>query len=134
MRFVTRKHTIIRGLNGRRSGDPAQTFHQSLIAPSLYGRWDAHGFAILGDRAASYVDALALEAIDELIVGEDVLGAFSVDQLLHAVANSFGRMGFAIGGGRNRGREEVLQLKDTAWRGDVLVGGHPRDSRFMHRY
>ena len=69
------------------SGYPAQTFHQSLIAAALNGRRNAHRLAIFRDRSAGDFDALASQAVDKLIVGEDVIGAFRIDELFDPMAD-----------------------------------------------
>src|SRR5688572_3325287 len=70
----------------RRGGD-------RLLVPSpLHRGWDAQRVAVLGDRAPRDVDARVAQEFDDGVVGQDVGGAFPIDQLLDAMAHSFSRM------------------------------------------
>ena len=63
-----------------------------LLAPALHRGGDAQGFAVFGHRAARNIDAVALQLLHDLIVGQDGLGRFRLNQLANAMAHRFGGM------------------------------------------
>ncbi len=87
--------------------------------------------AVLGDRAPRDIDAVGTQHFHDTIVRQHLFGRFAVDQHLDAVAHRLGRVHFAARGGAHPGGEEILQLEDTARRGDVLVGGDAAHRAFV---
>ena len=55
-----------------------------------------------------------------------------VDHLADAVADGLGGVGLAAAGAGDRGGEEIFQLEHAPAGRHVLVGGDPRDGRFVH--
>src|SRR5690242_1498126 len=65
---------------------------QLLLAAALHRGGDAQRLAVLRDRAARDVDAVLLEDLDDLLVGEHVVDRLAVDQRLDAEAHRLGGM------------------------------------------
>ena len=61
-----------------------------LLAPALHRGGDAQRLAVLGDRAPGDVDAVALQLLDDLVVGQHGGRRLGIDQLADAVAHGLG--------------------------------------------
>ena len=103
-----------------------------FVAAALYRGRDSHRFAILRDGATGDIDAGFPQPFHDGVVREDHRRILGIDQLLDVVTDSLRRMGFAAGGGGDRGGEEILQFETAAIGRHVFVGSDPRHRRFMH--
>src|SRR6187399_917642 len=74
-------------LAGLKSG--ARAGGDSLLPTALHRGRNAQGFAVFGNRAPRDVDAVKLQAFDDLVVGQHVACELSLDHLLDAVAHGF---------------------------------------------
>jgi hypothetical protein len=74
-----------------------------------------------------------LERNHDVVVRENGIGPFLIDQRADAVAHSLRRMGVtAILGGADRYGEEILKLEHASRRQHVFVRGHPADCGLVH--
>src|SRR5437867_13453779 len=85
-------------------------------------RKDAQLIAVLGDGAARDLHAALREHLDDLLVGERILGVLVVDHLLDLRLDRSGA-GILAGGGGEAAREEELERPQPARRLHVLLVG-----------
>ncbi len=76
---------------------------------------------IFADRSAGDFYAFASQAVDELIVGKDVPGAFGVDQLLDPMADRFGEWASPSAADAMAEVKKYFQLENAPRGGDVFV-------------
>ncbi len=86
----------------------ALTNAQGLVPPALDRGRDSQRFPVFGDGPARDVDAVLLQHLDQLVVGQDVLGRLIVDQRLDAEAYGFRRMCLAAARAGDRRGEELF--------------------------
>src|SRR5205809_2927580 len=92
---------------------------------------DVELVAVFGDGAPGDLDAPFRELLDDLLVGERVLGIFVRDQLLDLGLDG-ARAGVLAGGGRQAAREEKLERQESPRRLDVLFGRHAAHRALVH--
>ena len=83
---------------------------------------NTHVLAILGDRATSHVNALGLQPLRDLFIGQWMRAVFFLNHLLPPALQQQQRGGAAAGALHGFG-EEVAQLKHTL-RGVSILAGH----------
>ena len=95
-----------------------------LLAPALHGGGDAQRLAVFGDGAAGDVDAVALQLLDDLVVGQHARRPSrpSISWRMRW-RTAFGGVRFLAVRRGDGGGEEILQLEHAARRRHVLVGG-----------
>src|SRR5260370_12534417 len=94
-------------------------------------RKNAELIAVLGDRATRDADAFALEHLDDLLIGQRVLGRLVVDELLNLCLDGPSARVLARRG-RQTAREEELQRQQAARCLHVLLVGHAADGALVH--
>src|SRR5215467_11099341 len=85
-----------------------------LLPPTLHRGGDAHGLAIFCDGSPRDVDPRRAQLFHDGIVGQDLVGAFGVDELADAVAHRLRGMGLPAVRRRDRRGEEIFQLEYAA--------------------
>src|SRR5262249_28327230 len=75
------------GARTPRNGGGGAPRRKLLLAPPLHRGRDAHGFAILCNGPARDVDPGRAQPFHDGVVGENILRAFRIDQLLDAVTH-----------------------------------------------
>jgi len=86
----------------------------------FHRRGDAHGLAVLGNRASGDVHAVRGKQRNDAVVRENVGLGFAFDHLTDAVPHRFGGMRFGAVYRMDGGGEEVFQFEQAARRGDIL--------------
>src|SRR5579862_1651833 len=114
----------------KRLGVLENAFTSSANA-ALVGAGDPHVFAIFGYGAAGYIDALSLQRVCDLIVGERLAGIFVFDELLHLALEEHERRSGAFGTVDTFGEEES-ELVDALRRVYVLVRDGAADGGGVH--
>ena len=88
--------------------------------------------AILGDSAASNIDPLVLQKLDDTLVREGAAGGSPSISSANSMANRLRRMRAVAIRCRDRRIEEIFELVDASWRGHVFVARHPADRTLVH--
>src|SRR5262245_54707851 len=65
---------------------------KTLVPPALDRGWNVQRIPVFGDRPPRHLDALAVQDVDDPVVGQNVIGRFVVDQRLDAVTHGFRRV------------------------------------------
>src|SRR5579883_3155529 len=100
---------------------------QILFASTLNRRSNSQLLAIFCYRPPGDVYAVALQHVDDRVVGQNFARTFRVDDSLDPMTNGFGRERGSAVGALDRGGEKVFQLEQTAGRRDVFVVGDAAD-------
>src|ERR1700730_11846036 len=100
--------------------------------PALVRGRDAHGFAVLGNRATRHRNALGREQFRDAPVAQGSFRVLVLDELADLGADGGGGGAGTVGAFDLAG-EEVAQLEHAARRVHVLAGSDARHRRLVHR-
>src|SRR6202011_2092012 len=117
---------------GQGAGPSGTSKRQQFLSAAPHRRGDPHRLPILGDSAASNIDPIVLQKLDDTLVREGAVWGFAVNQRANSMANRLRRMRAVSIRCRNRRIKEIFELIDASRRGYVLVAGHPADRTLIH--
>jgi hypothetical protein len=123
------------GINAMRFTSKGGTRSENVgNAPAVWGMSEKeYKEKAVCHRAARDVDAVALQALDDLVVRQHVAGGLGLDHGADAVAHRFRGVSVAVAGRRDGRGEEIFELEQAAIGRHVFIGGDPAHGRFMHR-